>query len=256
MHRFYMPPEQCGGPIFSLAEREAHHASQVLRARPGDQVTVLNGSGGEYLCEIVEVTKRSVKLRIKKETRHESFPWQITLAQAIPKGKTFDTIVQKATELGAFRIIPLLTERVVVHVDNETSESKVARWEQNAIEAIKQCGSPWLPKINAPVSFAQALQAQSASQLGFIASLAPGSSHPRQYFSEYAAQNQPKLTQLSVWVGPEGDFTPAELDAAQQAGLRPITLGPLVLRSDTAAIYCLSVLNYELQALFASHSRV
>jgi len=248
MHRFHLPPEQCGGSLLTLTGREAHHGLRVLRIEKGESVTVLDGAGGRYLCDVAELGRDIARLQVREKEFVEPFAYRITLLQAIPKGKMFDSIVQKATELGAFRIVPLLTERVVTQLDGEKSETKTAHWHSVAVESIKQCGSTWLPKIEAPLAIKDFLAREEPFDLSLIASLQPESKHPRKWFDLLAERHQNTPKSLCVWVGPEGDFTPAEIDLIKSAGGVAMTLGPLVLRCETAATYCLSVLNYELQS--------
>lgn len=252
MHRFYLPPEQCAEPALHLGGREAHHGLNVLRLRRGESVVVLDGSGHEYTCEVSDVAKGGVQLAVREKKFIPPNPWRITLVQAIPKGKVFDSIVQKAAELGAYSVVPLLTERVVIQLDEERSDHKVSHWRTTAVEAIKQCGSAWLSRVEAPVSLKDFAAKAQPFDLALIASLQPGSRHPRDWFQEFQT-NQGRVPQsLVVWVGPEGDFTPEEVATIEATGARPITLGRWVLRSETAAVYCLSVLNYELQMLTAN----
>jgi 16S rRNA (uracil1498-N3)-methyltransferase len=249
MHRFFLPPGHVTGPNLRLEDREAHHAVQVLRLQPRDRVTVLDGAGHELLCDVAQVSKREVQLSVVEKKFHPPLPAQLTLVQAVPKGKTFDVIVQKATELGAHRVVPLLTERVVTRFDDaQDAAGKVEKWRQVAIESIKQCGSPWLPEIGAPVSFATFAAGRADAELSFVAALAGARRHPRGHFEDFQRQLQRRPQSISVWVGPEGDFTPDELAAILATGAEPITLGSNVLRAETAAIYCLSVLSYELQS--------
>jgi 16S rRNA (uracil1498-N3)-methyltransferase len=125
---------------------------------------------------------------------------------------------------------------------------KAEKWRLTAIEAGKQCGSAWLPQVDAPVTPKEFLARGEKYELPLIASLQNDRRHPREYFETFQEENGRLPKSICVWVGPEGDFTPAEMSAAKSAGALPITLGRLVLRSETAAVYCLSVLNYELQA--------
>ncbi len=230
-----------------LAGREAHHASEVLRARRGEQVIVLDGAGREFLCEVSSVTPGEVALRVAIANSIAPLPCQITLLQAVPKGKTFGVIVEKATELGAHRIVPILSERVVTQLDEENSAGKIGKWRQIAIESIKQCGSAWLPIIEAPVTPKEFLARKERFELSLIASLQDDRRSPREVFQSFVSEQGRLPKTICIWVGPEGDFTPAEMSLIKSEGALPITLGPLVLRSETAAIYCLSVLNYELQ---------
>ncbi|TAL06638.1 MAG: 16S rRNA (uracil(1498)-N(3))-methyltransferase, partial [Verrucomicrobia bacterium] len=169
MHRFYLPTAQCAGEEILLPEREAHHAARVLRLQRGDVVTVLDGCGQVIGCQIADVAKKHVALRVTERTRSPAPPAQITLLQAVPKPKAFDAILQKATELGVARIVPLLTTRVVTHLDKEDSASKVEKWQQVAIEAAKQCGSPWLPRIESPLTPQQFLARGEKFDLPLVA---------------------------------------------------------------------------------------
>ncbi|HZM02134.1 MAG TPA: RsmE family RNA methyltransferase, partial [Candidatus Saccharimonadales bacterium] len=164
----------------------------------------------------------------------------VTLVQAIPKGKLLDTIIQKATELGAARIIPLLAERVAAHLDDEGVKHKHEKWRHTAIEAVKQCGQRWLPQVEPAITLTALLARKDDVGLSLLGSLQNDARHPREHFGLL-----PKS--VRVWIGPEGDFSPAEVRLIQESGALPITLGPLVLRSDTAALYALSVVSYELQ---------
>ena len=247
MHRFYLPPELCRGDIIQLPENEAHHAARVLRLEAGELVTVLDGAGHVIDCEVREATKRNVTLAALKKTFSPPLPCQITLIQAMPKPKALDYIVQKATELGAARIIPLLTERVIAHVDERSAPDKAAKLQPVAIEAIKQCGSPWLTKIEPPFSLKNFLARHEPFDLSLVASLQTGSRHPREFIQKYRDAHKHLPKTASIWIGPEGDFSPGEMELILSSGALPVTLGSLVLRSDTAAIYSLSVLNYELQ---------
>lgn len=248
MHRFYLPPEQCRDRELTLDGREAHHALHVLRVRQGERVSVLDGAGRELLCEVESTGREKVRLKVAQENVAPPLPWQITLLQAVPKGKIMESIIQKATELGAHRIVPILSDRVVTQLDDESASSRSEKWRQAAIEAIKQCGSAWLPQVEVPVSPKDYLARNERFELPLIASLQSDRRHPREYFETFRREKNRAPATVCVWVGPEGDFTPAEMSAVKSAGALPITLGRLVLRSDTAAIYSLSVLNYELQA--------
>jgi len=249
MHRFYLPPsETCRASAITLAGREAHHAIHVLRIRSGEVVTVLDGEGHVLVCEVTSLQRDHLNLKVLEQRYGSPLPCHITLAQAIPKGKLFEAIIQKATELGVFRIVPLLTERVVGKLGPEETSHKLEKWRQVAIEAIKQCGSSWLPKIEAPMTIQKFLPLQSEIDLALVGSLEQHSQHPRLFFDQFTQAKGKKPTRVSVAIGPEGDFTSAELSALASAGAQPITLGPLVLRTETAALYCLSFINYELQS--------
>lgn len=247
MHRFYVPPDQCRESFLTLPEEEAHHALRVLRLRRGEAATVLDGAGTELDCDVVEAGRQAVRLVVKSRRVAPPLPFQLTLLQAIPKGKLLNSIIQKATELGASRVVPLLTARVVTHLDEDKTDARRDHWQHVAIEAIKQCGAPWLPRVEAATTSAEFLARGEKFDLPLIASLQPRAKHPREHFDDFRKEHGRQPASLCVWVGPEGDFTPEEVAAVLAAGAKPITLGPLVLRSDTAAVYCLSVLSYEMQ---------
>ena len=248
MHRFYLPPAQRPADALLLTGREAHHALHVLRLRVGETVLVLDGAGNEYRCAVQHCGRDEVALELLEHRSFPPLPYRVTLLQALPKGKLIESIIQKATELGVARIVPLLTDRVVARLDSPGTAHKVEKWQLTAIEAIKQCGSPWLPQIEPSLTPRQFLERHEPFDLPLVASLAPGSPHPREYFRAFAAKHGHAPASVCVWVGPEGDLTPAELELIQASGARPISLGPLVLRADTAALYCLSILNYELSS--------
>jgi len=247
MHRFFLPEQTDTGDL-TLSGAEAHHAARVLRVQQQERVMVLDGKGGERLCEVTHVKGDNIGLHIVEERHVPPLPFQITLLQAIPKGKLFEAIVQKATELGVSRLVPLLSERVIVQLDDHNRVAKAERWQHVAIEAIKQCGAPWLPNVEPPQTIDEILRQKRTCDLALIGALDGSAQHPRIHLREFEQDHGRKPATVCVWIGPEGDFTPAELETIRSAGALPITLGPLVLRTETAAIYCLSFLNYELQA--------
>jgi len=245
MPRFYIPPARWNLDQLVLDEAETHHATDVLRMQAGQRAVVFNGEGTEVAVEIATIGKRAIELKPLSTTQNAPQSCRITLGQAIPKGKNMDLIVQKATELGAAVIAPLLTERTVVQFDARDAEKKREKWQDVVIEATKQCGQNWLPTVLTPTNLKAFLRERSFDLL-LIASLQPDSVHPKTVFADYRNAKGANPESVLVLIGPEGDFTPAEIDLAKAAGCRPITLGSIVLRAETAALYCMSVLNYEL----------
>lgn len=227
MHRFYLPNFQQP----ALSAEEAHHATHVLRVKPGDTVNVFDGRGHEAQCRVGEAGK----LTILQQSATSPLLCQITLAQAIPK-KNMELIVQKATELGVTGIVPLISERTL-----KRPTGTPERWHEIALEACKQSGNNWLPEIHAPQDARAFLESPGKFDLKLIASLQPDSKPLKQLLPEKLPAS------VLILVGPEGDFTPAELGAAKSAGCLPLSLGPLVLRAETAALYALSILHHELQ---------
>ncbi|HKW30215.1 MAG TPA: RsmE family RNA methyltransferase [Verrucomicrobiae bacterium] len=244
--RFYLPPERCTCDELLLDDREAHHALHVLRVKRGEPVVVLDGAGREFLCEIAGASRKNVTLQVRQKNAVPPPPCPITLLLAVPRGKIIESIIQKSVELGAHRIVPLLAERVVMHLSEQDKTAKREKWQLVAIEAIKQCGAAWLPAIEMPMTIEQFLARVEKFDLSLVGSLQTARRHPRECFQEFQAKHGCLPQTVAVWIGPEGDFTPDELKMIEASGASPISLGPLTLRVETAAIYCLSVLNYEL----------
>ncbi len=262
--RAYAPHTSANATEIRLAADESHHLVVVNRCQRGDPVVAFDGRGREWECECADPAKTATVLRVKSTHPSAPLPCAITLAQALPKGATMDEIVRQATELGAARIVPLITERTQVHLEGDRAEKKVEKWRVAAVEAAKQCGNPWVPEI-APVQKLEAfLRGASAAttpsvppsgkvaapvfDLQFVASLHAGARPLRGVVDNWRAEHNRPPRQALWLVGPEGDFSPAEMAACAAAGCVPVTLGPLVLRCDTAAVSALSVLSYELQS--------
>jgi 16S rRNA (uracil1498-N3)-methyltransferase len=246
MHRFYVAPEEWNADTLALTGPEAHHCRTVLRLEAGDKVVLFNGRGREVTAEISSIGSGEIRLRKLHEAQTPPLRCQITLAQAIPKGKNMDLIVQKAVEIGAAEIAPILSDRTVVRLDDDSASAKQAKWQTVAVEAAKQCGQNWLPQVHAPQTMAQFFAEQRRFDLQLIGSLQSDAMHLKKILAQYEGEHSDRPATVLMVVGPEGDFTPAELALARSHGCRPITLGPIVLRVETAAIYCLSVLSYEL----------
>lgn len=248
MHRFYVPPELCQAPAFALPRAETHHAVDVLRLRRGDAVTILDGAGAQLECVIKEAGSHSASVEVRQRIVAAKPAFDITLLQALPKGKIIESIIEKATELGVSRVVPVLSERVVSRLTEEEARDKASKWQAVAISAVKQCGAPWLPRIDTPISVTAQLARRDSFDLSLVGALQQDAMHPRHFFEAYLKTRETLPRTVAVWIGPEGDFTPAELDLIRSSGACPITLGPLVLRSETAAIYSLSIIRYELSA--------
>ena len=232
----------------SLPAGESHHLVTVNRARTGDTVVAFDGHGTEWTCELTDARKAGATLKVNSTHTRAPLPCAITLGQALPKGGVMDDIVRHVTELGAARIVPIETERTQVHLDGDRSDKKVEKWRVAALEAAKQCGNPFLPEVTAVQSLAAFLASDAvhAAQLKLVASLHPGARSLRECLNAYRTQHGGSSPKSAVWlVGPEGDFSPAEMAVLQAAGFFPVTLGPLVLRCDTAATAALAVLSYE-----------
>lgn len=245
--RVFCTPPSAEPAELTLSPDESHHLVAVNRARLGDTVVAFDGRGTEWICELVSDKKSAALLKVRFKQKLPALPYQITLGQALPKGPSMDAIVRKATEIGAARIVPLESERTQVHLDDDRSDRKIDKWRTAALEAAKQCGNPFLPEITAVQPAAAFMESARGYDLKLIASLQPGAQSLKAVLAAYRSA-QGRAPKSVLWlVGPEGDFTPAEMSVSRNAGFEPITLGPLVLRCETAAVYALSVISYELQ---------
>lgn len=244
--RFYLPaaawPADAGEAL--LDEGESRHAGAVLRVRPGDAVEVFDGAGRVAPAVVTEAGKKNVRVRLGVVRQAAPPASRLLLAVAVPKGSAIEWIIEKASELGASEIIPLLTQRTVVRLDPAERAERQRKWERAAIEACKQCGQNWLPRVHPPRPLPEALAA--APPAGFdwplVACLQPDSRPLCDVLCERPTASPPAA---AVWIGPEGDFTPEEYAQLRSAGLHPATLGPLILRVETAALFCLSILRHR-----------
>jgi 16S rRNA (uracil1498-N3)-methyltransferase len=238
MPRFFLPPADWERAV--LTGDEARHLGQVLRIKPGESVWVFDGRGNRAEAGVLNVSRHEVALKLGKTERPPAPRPAITLAQAIPKGKNMDLIVQKAVELGVAAIQPLVTRNTIVH----PGEGKPEKWRRTALEACKQCGQDTMPSIAEPLPIDNWLPSTGALPgIKLIASLAPGARPLREIL-----RARPEIESATMLIGPEGDFTVEETTAAIDAGFIPATLGGIVLRVETAALFCVSALRYEYSA--------
>jgi 16S rRNA (uracil1498-N3)-methyltransferase len=249
MHRCFAPPEAWTAAAIALSAEESHHLRHVLRARPGDPATVLDGQGRVATGRIEGAAgsgrgKRDAVATVSVETvrRVEPLVPRLTLIASILKGHAFDWVVEKATELGTARIWPVLTGHGVVRLDETERVERVKRWERVAIGAAKQCGTAWLPRIEPIAPFETAARSLGEFPLAVMGSLDPRARPLREIATLTPAA--PPLEAAALLIGPEGDWTAEETELALAHGARLASFGGLVLRAETAAIYGLSVLSF------------
>jgi 16S rRNA (uracil1498-N3)-methyltransferase len=248
MHRFYVSPDNWDSRAVALRGSEAYHARDVLRMKAGEKLVLFNGQGREITAEIASFAQDEILLLKIHEAQTPPLRCRIVLGQAIPKGKNMELIVQKAVEIGAAEITPIISDRTIVQIDSNNAVPKQTKWQQIAIEAAKQCGQNWLPRVHAPRKLAEFFSTTCGQSFDvrLIGSLQRDAQNLKGILETYSREHGDRPRSVLILVGPEGDFTPAELALARRQGCHPITLGPIILRVETAAIYCLSILSYEL----------
>lgn len=248
--RFYAPPTEITGSVITLGPAESHHLSRVLRLRAGDRVSVFDGLGAEYSCRITNSSGNRALLDIVGQLTDEvESPLHLTLAQALAKGEKFDFIVQKATELGVRRIVPIVTDQSDVRLADERAGRRLERWRRVALEALKQCGRRLLVQLEAPLSFTEFLHCENPRS-----DRSPGIESPLMLaFTEEGGAPldlvlslHPSPAQVTAIVGPEGGWSDAELRAMTEFGCQTITLGPRTLRTETAAITAVTLIQHAL----------
>jgi 16S rRNA (uracil1498-N3)-methyltransferase len=248
--RVYVEGALSPGNTVELAKGTGSHLAKVLRARSGDELVLFNGDGREFnaAIEAVRGSRVSASVGAARLVDRES-PLKLTLMQCVPRGDRMDFIVQKATELGVARIVPVLSQRSVVRLDEAQAASKQAHWRAVAVSACEQCGRNRLPVIEAPQML--------LNYLGALAPVgAPAAAAPLRLVLEPerarptggdvpAIDNDPgaSIAGAEIAIGPEGGFAADELEAFELAGFSRIALGPRVLRTETAAIAAIVVLQ-------------
>jgi 16S rRNA (uracil1498-N3)-methyltransferase len=246
-HRFYLAPAQWASGRPQLDESDSHHCADVLRLAVGDTIVIFDGRGTVAEAELLEVHRKHCSLQIGQRRQTPALRCAITLIQAVPKGKNMDLVLQKAVELGAAEIVPLISARTIVRIDERgEADRKQERWQQIALEACKQCGRNNVPLVTAPVSLEEFLVKPPDAELLLLASLQPDAATIKEVLSGHERSAGGLPSSIAVIVGPEGDFTPEEIARLKEVGALPITLGPTILRAETAALYSLSVLGHEL----------
>jgi 16S rRNA (uracil1498-N3)-methyltransferase len=239
--RVYVETVLTPGAVVELPRETASHLAKVLRARSGDSLILFGGDGREYAGAVESVRGSRVTASVGDgaEVDRES-PLAITLVQCVPRGDRMDFIVQKATELGVTRIVPVLSQRSVVRLDAAQAESKAAHWRAVVVNACEQCGRNRLPAIAAPVPLIEYLGSSAAAGAG-----TPAARFVLEPDLEAAAAPAALETaaHIAVAVGPEGGFADEELEAFRIAGFRKLWLGPRILRTETAAIAALTWLQ-------------
>lgn len=245
MYQFFVEPSQIQDKKIIITGSDVNHIKNVLRMKPGEEISVSNGMDGrEYRCGIEEFAEDTVvcTLRFVKEEGVE-LPSEIYLFQALPKADKMELIVQKAVELGAHEIIPVAAKRCVVKLDEKKAASKVNRWQGISEAAAKQSRRGVIPLVHTPVTFQEAVEMAKDMDVRLIPyELAEDMSHTRSLIEAVGPGQR-----IAVFIGPEGGFEESEIQTALAAGIEPVTLGRRILRTETAGLTVLSWLMYHLE---------
>lgn len=241
MYKFFVEPEQIVEDTVFITGEDVNHIVHVLRMKKGEQVLVSTSNDREYLCEITALEEEAVQLKLLDVYgSNRELPIEVTLYQALPKGDKMETVIQKMVELGAVRIVPVVTKRCVVQLDQKKAAKKVARWNAISEAAAKQSKRNKIPEVMMPMSFAEALLDAKKLEAALIPyENAEGMEQARSMVDEAA-----KKRSLGIFIGPEGGFTEQEMEKSQQNGVKPISLGHRILRTETAGMMLMSVIMF------------
>lgn len=240
LSRFYLAPDQWQEPgSLRLGGDEAHHCARVLRRQVGDEVELFDGRGRVARARITAAGKERVELQVEAEIRHPPLAYEVHVLPALIKGEAFEWLLEKAVELGAASVRPVITANTVVHWDTAQADKKLAKWRRHMLEAAKQCHTPFLPELQEPSPLAEVLRGHDDSALRLVPALFGEVTSLAGAVAAWAGK--PKRALLLT--GPEGDFTERELEAIVSAGCQPVTLGPLILRAETAVVAALGYLT-------------
>jgi 16S rRNA (uracil1498-N3)-methyltransferase len=245
MSRFFIKQTDITSNTINISGEDVNHIKNVLRLKCGNNIILNDCSGTDYIVEIDRFGENCIYTHIIDSYKNETEPGiNITLYQGLPKSDKMDLIIQKSIELGIKKIVPVITERTIVKIEDKKSlENKVKRWQRIALEAAKQCNRGFIPLVEFPITYKKALEISKETDLSLIPYEKESSNSLRKYMEQ---AKKGRIRNVSVIIGPEGGFTENEVEAAIDAGINSVTLGPRILRTETAGIAILSILMYEL----------
>lgn len=245
MYQFFVEPGAIAGNRVSITGKDVNHIKNVLRMKEGEELAVSNGiDGKEYRCGILSLADDEIlcEVRFVKEDAVE-LPVKVYLFQGLPKADKMELILQKAVELGAYEIIPVATKRAVVKLDAKKEKSKLTRWQAIAEAAAKQSKRAIVPQVMSVMSFKEAVKKAAEMDVKLIPyEMAEDMSYTREVIRGILPGQS-----VAVFIGPEGGFAEEEIALAQENGVRPVTLGKRILRTETAGMTMMSILMYELE---------
>ena len=241
MHHFFVNPEQVEDGLIRITGSDVNHIKNVLRIRQGEEMLVSDGTGRDYLCQAEEVTVRI----LETEEEGRELPSRIWLFQGLPKSDKMEFIIQKAVELGAAGIVPVTTRNTVVKLDQKKEETKVKRWQAIAESAAKQSKRSLVPGVSGIMTLKEAFDYVESQ--GFSVRLIPYEHEAGMDGTKTELDAAGPGQDIAVFIGPEGGFDEREIELALSKGVRPISLGRRILRTETAGLALLSVLMMRLE---------
>lgn len=246
MHHFFVNPEQVEDGLIRITGSDVNHIKNVLRIRQGEEMLVSDGTGRDYLCQAEEIAGQEVTVRILEiEEEGRELPSRIWLFQGLPKSDKMEFIIQKAVELGAAGIVPVSTRNTVVKLDQKKEEAKVKRWQAIAESAAKQSKRSLVPRVSGIMTLKEAFDYVESQ--GFSVRLIPYEHEAGMDGTKTELDAAGPGQDIAVFIGPEGGFDEREIELALSKGVRPISLGRRILRTETAGLALLSVLMMRLE---------
>ena len=246
MHHFFVNPEQVEDGLIRITGSDVNHIKNVLRIRQGEEMLVSDGTGRDYLCQAEEIAGLEVTVRIlETEEEGRELPSRIWLFQGLPKSDKMEFIIQKAVELGAAGIVPVTTRNTVVKLDPKKEETKVKRWQAIAESAAKQSTRSLVPRVSGIMTLKEAFDYVESQ--GFSVRLIPYEHEAGMDGTKTELDAAGPGQDIAVFIGPEGGFDEREIELALSKGVRPISLGRRILRTETAGLALLSVLMMRLE---------
>lgn len=248
MRRFFTDPENISGTCAKIVE-DANHITRVLRMNIGDNIIIFDGSGYEYAASLTSIDKDVCEAKIISKVYSNQEPKvKVTIYQCLPKSDKMDGIIQKAVELGAFAIVPVMADRCISKLDNtKKTTEKVRRWNKIAVSAAKQCGRGILPEVRNPISFRQAISALNDTELPIMPYEEMGHSGIASLRSTLSASEN--VNEIGILIGPEGGFSDAEAAYAKESSIHMIGLGKRILRTETVSSAILAAILYEFEEM-------
>jgi 16S rRNA (uracil1498-N3)-methyltransferase len=243
MQRYFVEPDLFSHDEISIVGDDVHHIVNVMRAKEGDEILVSDGAGRSAKARLIRLSAKEVTAQVLELLEEQcELPIRVTIGQGLPKGEKMEWILQKGTELGAYSFFPFSSERTIVKLDAKKEAKKLERWRKIVKEAAEQSHRAVLPKLLPPVSFREALKAADSYTRCCIAYEKEGGTTLHQVLDELKVDET-----LLVLIGPEGGFSPDEVELAEANGFLPISLGPRILRTETASQYVLACASYQFE---------